>query len=195
MLEYLLQAIKEERTVIFDLDNTLYNEKDFLFQKYHEISEALANNLALQKEYFKFLKVTFLKEGRKNLFDKFISRFSLSDNVKKDMLKVLRSPIKDCGIEHYDWFKKIILPKLNYINIITNGNVRQQKNKIECLFSKNYNLNIIYANEFEKKPSPESYFELTKILVVNRPIYIGDSSIDKEFSSNCNIEFIDVNML
>ena len=63
---------------IFDLDNTLYDETEYLFRAYQNIAGKLSGKNAKKKaEYFKFLKNTFLKEGRQNLFDKFLINFGL----------------------------------------------------------------------------------------------------------------------
>ena len=52
--------------------------------------------------------------------------------------------------------------------------------------------NIIFANEYRKKPSPDSYYKLNMNNDLKNPIYIGDNKVDRDFANNLNIEFIDV---
>ena len=91
-----------------------------------------------------------------------------------------------------------ILPKIidnsRQVFVVTNGNVIQQKNKkrnIEWNFL-DKKLTFIYANEFKKKPSKESFNYIKKRYMVeeNSTIMIGDSIFDEKFAENCKIDFM-----
>ena len=72
-VEYLAEQTKQNRQLIFDLDNTIYLETDFLFRVYNEISKTSLNTNP--KIVYEFLKKTFLNEGRNNLFNKLENLF------------------------------------------------------------------------------------------------------------------------
>ena len=56
-VEYLAEQIKQNRQLIFDLDNTIYLETEFLFRVYNEISKTSVNTNP--KIIYEFLKKTF----------------------------------------------------------------------------------------------------------------------------------------
>ena len=56
-VEYLAEQTKQSRQLIFDLDNTIYLETEFLFRVYSEISKTAVN--VNPKIIYEFLKKTF----------------------------------------------------------------------------------------------------------------------------------------
>ena len=63
------------KAIVFDLDNTIYDEIEYLKLAYHWISHriVLSDNTKLQNEIYDFLVDEFMKNGRKNLYQKFMS--------------------------------------------------------------------------------------------------------------------------
>ena len=75
--------------------------------------------------------------------------------------------------------------------------MKQQRNKISSI-EFNYTLrasDVVFSNNTNPKPSPESYYLFSDYRNFNDPIYVGNSHTDKEFSNNCGIEFYDVGKL
>ena len=64
-VEYLAEQTKQSRQLIFDLDNTIYLETEFLFRVYSEISKTAVN--VNPKIIYEFLKKTFLPIFSENL--------------------------------------------------------------------------------------------------------------------------------
>tara|TARA_Y100000589_G_scaffold133659_2_gene127683 strand:+ start:12925 stop:13563 length:639 start_codon:yes stop_codon:yes gene_type:complete len=193
-LDYLIKEYKKNRDLIFDLDNTIIDEKIYLYSAYKEIARKA--DICRYKEIYTFLKNNFLTKGRDNLYQNMISNFKIKDFELKDFLYILRNHVLDKKIITKFWFRNFIhnLNDIFPIYIITNGNVNQQKNKIRFLElpDRSFIKKIIFADEFQKKPSPESYFQLNKNIELNNPIFVGDNKIDRDFAINLNIEFIDV---
>lgn len=184
--------------VLWDLDNTIYFENEFLFQAY----EKFASNFVEKEDIYKFLKTEFLLNGRKSLLDKVIKEFSLKESDKSIFFDSLREYIyvlnpKESIIK----LMKLLNEKLISQGVITNGNPIQQRHKVKglnlverCPF-----LSIIYANEYEAKPSPRAYYEFLKMIDLeiekSRVLYIGDSDIDKEFAKNVGIHFLHIDKI
>ena len=190
-LEYLKLEFLKGRDLIFDLDNTLIDETIYLFSAYKEIAIKLNNN-----EVYHFLSNNFKLNGRQNIYQKLISEFRIKDFELENFLDIIRNHNPKKKIKTLIWFQKFV-EELNLnlpIYIISNGNVIQQKNKINNIqFPKRVFLKrIIYANQLQKKPDPISYRVLCESEIINNPIYIGDLDLDQEFAVNCNIEFINV---
>ena len=67
-VEYLTEQSRKGRQLIFDLDDTIYLETQFLFRVYKEIANTAIN--VNPNVIYNFLKKTFTQDGRKNLFNK-----------------------------------------------------------------------------------------------------------------------------
>ena len=196
-VEYLISQNNKGRQLLFDLDNTIYPEIEFLFKVYEEISKNSINNQS--DLIYNFLKNTFLEEGRKNLFDKLKKKFPSEPFNIEDCLTVMRNFQCNGCIDTFPWFKEFISKMKNdfIIKIITNGTLLQQQNKINSI---NFNwprnlIEVIYSSSTKQKPEVLSFYSLEGVENFISPIYIGDSTIDKEFCKKLNIEFFDVKKL
>lgn len=196
-VEYLISQHNKGRQLLFDLDDTIYSEIEFLLKVYKEISKKSINNQS--DLIYNFLKNTFLEEGRKNLFDKLNKKFPSEPFSVVDCLNIMRNFQCDGCIDTFPWFKEFISKMKNdfIIKIITNGTLLQQQNKIKSI---NFNwprnlIQVIYSSSIKSKPEILSFYALEGVKNFFSPIYIGDSTIDKEFCKKLNIEFFDVNKL
>ncbi len=182
---------------IFDLDDTLIHEKEYLFPAYQCIAKKFGRNEMECESMFLFLKQKYLLGCRKNLFDSFIITYNLSPQVMTNILEELRNVevIGGLNLTHEAknvlWLVKKL--KMNYI-IITNGNPIQQANKLRQINWKD-NLKpskVVFANEFIPKPSPEVFFMLNKVKPFGKVLFIGDSEVDREFALNSGIDFFQI---
>ena len=193
---YLIECINSHRTLIFDLDDTIYLETDFLFKQYHLVSKVFTPDCV--SIGYEFFKSTFASEGRLMIFEKFILHFKLDANVT-DIMKVFRDYSEHKQLSTYKWFfsfSELMRDKIHLI-IVTNGNVSQQKEKVKRLHLELYfdHIEVFYANEFEPKPSEAVSSHINKLIKLYKPVYIGDSEVDREFSINSGFEFFDVKTL
>ena len=86
-LNYLVLEHKKNRDIIFDLDNTLIDEKIYLYSAYEEI--AFKANANKYKEIQNFLINSFEKKGRSNLYQELILNFKIKNFELKDFLYFL----------------------------------------------------------------------------------------------------------
>ena len=198
----MLKLFKNYDNLIFDLDNTLYPENRYLDGAYKNIANFLAQNNSVSSEkIYNYLTLQFSESGRHLLFDRLLSNFNIDSNIKPEMIKILRTFKPKSKIKLYSKIYKT-LPDLisnsKYSFVITNGNVEQQKNKVRNINWRNINKNLIfiYANQFNKKPSPDSFNFIKKKYFIDpkKTIMIGDSDTDKNFAKNCNINFLNVKL-
>ena len=111
------------RTFIFDLDDTIYNESQFLRQQYWRLAKRfLPSDVELG---YRFLIETFMISGRSNLFQKFHSRFKLGVDVS-EILDAFRDyrDAQDLSLNCHDWVKELLLhyKEEDPLIFITNGN-------------------------------------------------------------------------
>jgi HAD superfamily hydrolase (TIGR01549 family) len=184
---------------IFDLDNTIYDEKDYLFQAYKAISQKLE---AVARGYNKsdllaIILEIYSKEGREKLFDKFLSKIGLENTYITECLKILRSFDPQLPIE-ITGEVRIILSALEEqgkpVYVLTNGNPEQQKNKIRNIRWGGLDKNIVFimADEFESKPSPAGIIHILNMTRTEKDkvIMTGDKETDRDSAFNGGIDFI-----
>jgi phosphoglycolate phosphatase-like HAD superfamily hydrolase len=180
---------------LFDLDNTIIDETQYLFAAYDKI----ANDFSLSKEEFIHI---FLNEGRENLFNKIISRNNLPEECLSDFLNILRTIILSKQINIYPKILKLLndLLSLNKsIIVVTNGNAIQQKNKIQQTDWQGLEteINFVLADLVFPKPSKSLFKYLKEEFQLEEKftLMIGDSATDEEFAKNSNIAFQNVGLL
>jgi len=193
------ESVYDFNVIVFDLDNTLYNENEFLFSAYKTISKYLAEKNSTDPRIYEiFLIETFKKDGRLFLFNKLLDEFHLNKIVSIDeILHIMHHhqvPLK-FNPKAFMLLKSLV-KKNKSIFILTNGSPIQQKNKVIGLkiTEKLPQINILYANEYKPKPSPfcihkiiDDYkFKNSEILL------IGDSEVDKQTASNSGIAFLNI---
>jgi HAD superfamily hydrolase (TIGR01549 family) len=201
MVKKSISEILDFPLFIFDLDNTIYNEEDYLFQAYSEIAERFAG-ITTGKSKQRLLKTImsiYRKDGRVKLFDRFLERAGLDETYLSECLEILRNFTPAKRIKIYRKTEKVLrmLVKRNkQIFVLTNGNPAQQRNKIKSVDWKGLDMSItfILADEIEPKPSPAGIEYILK--QTNTPkeqvIFIGDSETDRECASRGGIRFLNI---
>lgn len=175
--------IKENKTVIFDLDDTLYNEIDFLKSAYKEISKEIANDvnadaLSIYKEMLTYFN------NEKNVFEVIIKKYNSTYYSIQDLLDLYRSHLPKLELSE-DKKKVLDYLKTNNTNmgLLTDGRSVQQRNKINALKLNNWFSEIIISEEFgSEKPSVDNYKYFEKVFKKGDYYYIADN-VKKDFIS------------
>ena len=67
--------------VIFDLDDTLYNEKEYVFSGFFEVANWISNvSNSLSEDVFKMMVTDFELNGRGRVFDNALATSSTEEN-------------------------------------------------------------------------------------------------------------------
>lgn len=194
------------RIIIFDLDDTIYNELLYLKQAYRYIGECLCQAVSdcesTPDEISSFLFLEFEKEGRSKLYEKLSNKYNIGNFCLDDFLKCMRTvPLRQGSLkinsDMYNLIDKLI-KKEKMVFILTNGNIDQQKNKINSLdFPHKDKIKVYYASSMGfnlQKPNP--YFvnkiKISCSSIESDIIFIGDSEVDKKTAFNSDIDFINV---
>jgi len=173
----------KNKVVIFDLDDTLFNEIDFLISAYNEISQFLSNVQGVDKsknEIFDYMYSLYLR--KKNPFEQVISFLNIKNIKTSDLLEIYRNHLPNISLN--DDVKEV-LDYLKYhkfiIGIITDGRSIQQRNKIKALNLENFISGLVISEEFgSEKPNLEN-FKFFEIFFPNSNYtYVGDN-INKDF--------------
>ncbi len=200
-LKSLKKKIENYKILIFDLDNTIYNQKDYDEPALKNVSNFLSGKLKLNRKKI-FNDLILLKKKKDfNIFNKFLEGKFLK---KKDLKNLVQKSIK-----LYQNYKCIELKKssslYNLLNdekknktlyLVTNGHFKRQKRKIKFLkiskfFKKIY---ILDGKRNYLKPSILSVKQMKNHIFKfgrKKAIYIGDDKIiDKRFASNLKVKYL-----
>ena len=180
---------------VFDLDDTLYRETDYLFATYSKIAAFLAGDDAGKaQEYTRFLCDSFMQKGRQGLFQRLSDRYKLDVPIE-EILGILRSTA--CPLEMYEPMRQVLdelLQAGKQVVILTNGNPQQQQQKITNLkIAQLYpRIEIVYAASIAPKPSPEALLQLMSAHHADaaQTVLIGDNETDRQTALNAGIDFI-----
>lgn len=198
-----MKNLEDYTTIIFDLDNTLYDEIKYLSRAYFYIGNKiskLSNHFSAQ-DISNYLLEEFKANGRKNLYQKLITKFDGVNYSLSDFLDDLREVIiPENSIQIKEQCYSFITSNINNYKffIATNGNKIQQENKIRSVnipFKNRFN--IVYCDDFgnnKRKPNPFfiNYISKSFEIKLNDMIFIGDSVEDYEAARSGKIDFLTV---
>lgn len=177
------------RTVaVFDLDDTLYDEEQFVQGGFRTVAEFVANRFSFETEsVFDFLQKSLEISGRGKTFDDLVLRYNLPKEMVPQLVSIYRnhSPV----LTIYPDAKNLIesLYGKSYLALITDGDRKVQWSKIRALGIEEYFDLIVVTDDYGKdksKPSPFPYEKIMQDLANVRQdlsfVYIGDN-VRKDF--------------
>jgi putative hydrolase of the HAD superfamily len=177
--------------IIFDLDDTLYKELDFVESGFFEVAKFLSrtgnHKIGVEVIHSKMLESLHLS-GRGKVFNDVLEWLELNVNeYLSTLLYIYRNHLPENIL--LDSAMKDLLDELRNTNVklgvITDGTFVTQKNKTNILFQ-DFNLDcIIHTDSLGSnnwKPSSEPFKVASKLLDVNpnKAVYIGDNPV-KDF--------------
>ncbi len=175
--------ITKNRTVlVFDLDDTLYKEIDFLKSAYKEIAFFLTKKNKVSFDLIYTGMIGFYYNNL-NVFDEVLKKHAVKDISVEDLIEIYRNHKPQIHLmESLEDFLLKLKGKVFKVGLITDGRTFQQKNKIYALGLSDYFDDIIISEEFgSEKPDIKNYkyFEDKYGEEINY-IYVGDNT-NKDF--------------
>ncbi|MGL4656093.1 MAG: HAD family hydrolase [Sarcina sp.] len=178
------------KAIVFDLDDTLISEREYIKSGFTIISEYIAKEHNLEQgEIFALMNKLF-EEDSKELFNRLLDSLKIPYDLEyiKKLVQIYRE--HKPNIKFYeDVIPTIIeLKKRGYkIGMITDGYKETQRAKIEALKCENLFDEIIITDELGRefwKPHEKSYKLMRKKLncEYKSMIYVGDNE-EKDFIS------------
>lgn len=167
--------------VIFDMDDTLYSEKEYVKSGYNAIEKEFIEIADMsQKLWNAFL-------NNKNAIDYVLEQEGLlTEENKIKALEIYRNHIPN--IHLYEGIEEMLikLNKTKKIGLITDGRPIGQRNKIKALNLEKYIKEIIVTDELGgvefRKPNTKAFELMQERLKISleKMVYIGDN-INKDF--------------
>lgn len=169
------------KVLIFDLDDTLYYEKEYVYNGFKDVCTYLGMKYSKNIDELYKMSLEILEQyGRGKIFDILCDKNNFSENIS-DLVNIYRN----CH-PHLQLYKDaediIKYAKDNNIKlgIITDGCSKVQWNKIKALNLQNIIEKIIVTNDYGQqynKPHERAYKDLIKYFSIKPEecIYIGDN--------------------
>lgn len=171
------------KVLIFDLDDTLISESDYVFSGYHAVSEYLSQKHCLDKIKLYNNMVDLFKQSPKNLFNRLLEENDIlytSDDIKQ-LVQVYRTHIPSIQLKDFAFDTLKELKYQGYkLGMITDGYSVTQHNKLKVLPFENLFDNIIVTDDLGRdywKPHPLSFEKQKEFFNVafEEMAYIGDN--------------------
>lgn len=168
--------------VIFDLDDTLYPEKEFSISGFDFVSKYISRKKKKKSKYILDMLISLFLEKTDEVFNRLIKNNKEFEIFSvKELVNVYRNHTPNISL--YKDAESLInyLKKNKYkLGIITDGFISVQKKKIKALHLDKIIDEIIYTDEYGRenwKPSPLG-FKIIKDrinLEYDELVYIGDN--------------------
>lgn len=166
--------------VVFDLDDTLYPEKDFAMSGFKAVSDWLLKNKTIPN-FFELSQRLFNEGKRGNIFNLALDQIGVNYD-EGDILTLVQIFRKhtpqitlfDDAAWAIDFFRH------KNLAIITDGYYEVQVNKVNALGIRDKFATIIYTDEFGRecwKPSPFSFQKIMDVFQCEGPkcLYVADN--------------------
>ncbi len=176
------------KVIIFDLDDTLYDEITFVESGFMHVSEYFSKNNNIPKnEFYNKLNYNINKNGRGKVFDTTLKQYKIfsKTNVKKAiMLYRTHSPnikLREDAVKIIEYLSNLKYP----LYIVTDGNKIVQKKKVEALQLNSFFKKILITHNYGKHRAKPSSYCFKKIAKIEKEeykniVYIADN-INKDF--------------
>jgi putative hydrolase of the HAD superfamily len=184
--------MKNIKAVIFDLDDTLYLEHDYILSGFKCVANYLSTvNGLVSNEIYKRLSVLFL-ENKLEVFNRYLNENNLLDkDIFQNCIDIYREHYPDIKLLPLAYYILKWLKNNNYkIGILTDGRPEGQWNKIKALDIEKLCDEIIVTDELGgpeyRKPNELPYNKMLKHLCVTpeQAIYVGDNPAKDFLAAN-----------
>ena len=165
--------------VIFDLDNTLYDEEQFVRSGFRAVSNYMTEKHGIDKEVFYHLLLSiFSKRGRERVFDTALSEMNLcKKEIVLEMVEIYRSHLPQISLYKAAHDVLLEIKKKYRVALITDGIKKVQESKVKALGIEDLFDVITYAIEHGGKNNIQAYLTTLRKLEIepSQSVYIDDS--------------------
>jgi FMN phosphatase YigB (HAD superfamily) len=187
-----------KKAFIFELDDVLYPEKDYLFQVYYLFANLLEYTEFIDAKTTTDLLVnSYLNRGREADFDILKEKLNINEKYRQrldNLMVTAKLPLKLLLYKNMlNLLQDIVIDRKKPF-IVTNGNPEQQLNKIkqtEWHGLENY-MTVYFADEVIAKPEPDLIDLLIKDHKLERRdlLMIENSDTDRLCAEVCGIDYV-----
>lgn len=183
---------------VFELDNVLYPEKDYMFQVYYLFAAMIEyTELWDAKAMVTLMTDTYQQQGHTAVFNMLKRKFGVDEKYRanlEEMLITSKLPLKLLLFQKMLELLQQIVVDRKKIFIVTNGNPQQQLNKIKQTEWNGLEpyLTCYFADEINAKPEPDALNQLLADHNISRRdvVMIGATEADESCAQAAGVDFI-----
>ncbi|KQM78612.1 hypothetical protein ASE74_14035 [Pedobacter sp. Leaf216] len=192
------EYVKDKQIVIFELDNVLFPEKDYLLQVYYLFAQFIEyTEQKGAQPIIEFMRAEYENTGADKLFEKTAKQFGIDHKYLHnfDLLhQNARLPLKLLLYKNILEFMQELVVDRKQIFIVTAGNPEQQLNKIkqtEWNGLEQY-LTVFFAEELDQ-PKAEIFQNIlnNNNLSYDKALVVGANNFDEQQSKSINLPYIE----
>lgn len=172
-------SMTQNKLVVFDLDDTLYKEVDYLKSAYNEIADGVASQCKRTDVYEKMWKWW---QAGDNVFERLIKEYEL-ENTISDFLKKYRLHVPQIQLDKATLNVLKQLKRYCVLGMITDGRSVTQHHKLQALDIEVFfdECDVLISEETGwTKPMEQPYLKLMERYPLCSYYYIGDNPL-KDF--------------
>lgn len=194
------------KAVGFDMDGTLYDEFDFIYQVYSPISKLFSNEKNEANTILNIMLQKWLEKGSSYpfIFSETLKETGWNDKTHKpkidEALTLFRNfqPVLNLQLR----IKYILrtFKNLYELFLVSDGSSTLQWNKIRALELEDYftKQNIFVSGDYGKEAEKPGLMSLDCLVVFTKGykndeiVFVGDRAIDREYAKNAGFHYIDI---
>ena len=169
-------------TVIFDMDDTLYDEVDYCKSGFHAVADFVAQRSGSAAEIFESLSDEFSRGNHRTTFNAALDKVGIAHDEKYiiELIAVYREHMPNISLPPDSESVLEQLVDKYTLALLTDGFLPAQRLKVEALGIEKYFKCIIYTEELGRefwKPSPVGFEKLLQNLDANaeNAVYVADN--------------------
>lgn len=195
--------LKDSDAFIFQFDNVVYPEKDYLLQVYYLFAQFIEYGEQIDaKEIIRFMEINYVKEGEDHIFEKTAKEFNIPEKYKVnfDLLQQnARLPLKLLLFAPVLELMKKIVADGKELFLLADGDPLKQLNKIRQTEWNGIeqHLTVYFTDEIADGSVPDA----VKSILVKHEIneaklaFIGNDGTNKNFDLSPKIKFLSIDKL
>lgn len=166
--------------IVFDLDDTLYEELTYVKSGFWQVSLFINKNYGIKQKIFYEVLLAELEQGRGKIFDNALKHFSIyTKSITNKCVQVYRQHFPNISLNE-DADDCLTRLKNYPLYIVTDGNKLVQYNKIKALGLENRVKKVFITHRYglkHSKPSPYCFLKICELEKKSpgNVLYIGDN--------------------
>lgn len=190
-------------TVVFDLDDTLYDEIEYCKSGFEAVADFLAKELEAPaaERIFKALWERFTAGNRRSTFDAALDELGIKHDGKfvQQLVDIYRSHVPNLTLPHDSRDVLCELGAKYTLALLTDGFLPAQKLKVQSLGIEGFFKCIVYTEQLGReywKPSPAGFEKIIEMLDTKpeNMVYIADNE-KKDFIAANKLGFATVQLI
>lgn len=172
------------RALLFDLDDTIYDEKQFVKSGFIRVAKFIEDKFKInKKDFYKILIDIYNHGSRGNIFNLALKKVNIifDEDIIYLMVKIYREHNPEIKLDKNIRSLLIKLRRIYSLGIITDGYFKVQKKKVQALKLEGLFDSIIYTDKYGReywKPNVLAYklaLEELGDILPEGTVYIGDN--------------------